>query len=383
MVSGSVLGERVFSEIKRLCCCGLDETTLLGEVIERLRRVVPFDAYCNSRLDPLSGLITRSVYEGLGGQKEARFFLEHLYFEDDLNRFDSIARSRRQVILVSEATGGRIERALRYREFTGPLGLGYELRGVSTAGQELWGGLDLSRERGRPDFDAREVALVRRITPHLGAGLKAAVLRSQATSEPNGEGVAAMLVLDHQGRVLHYTVSAERWLRELEDLGAGWQEGNGLPVAVWTVGGALRRTLKPQTERDRAIIPRVCVRARSGRWLTLQAERGESHTGQPAGTMILIEPAGPREAAWLNVTAYGLSSREEEVVKLIVGGASTKQISRTLYITEYTVQNHLQNVFEKAGVGSRRALVKRLFFDNLYPTLFDQGSPKGHSIHAV
>ena len=99
--------------------------------------------------------------------------------------------------------------------------------------------------------------------------------------------------------------------------------------------------------------------------------------------MILIEPAGPREAAWLNATAYGLSSREEEVVKLIVGGASTKQISQTLYITEYTVQNHLQNVFEKVGVRSRRALVKRLFFDNLYPTLFDQEPPKGHSSHAA
>ena len=40
-----------------------------------------------------------------------------------------------------------------------------------------------------------------------------------------------------------------------------------------------------------------------------------------------------------------------------------------LYISEYTVQNHLSNVFEKDGVRSRQALVKRLFFDNLYPTL--------------
>jgi hypothetical protein len=78
------------------------------------------------------------------------------------------------------------------------------------------------------------------------------VLRLQATSEPNGDRVAGMLVLDHHGRVLHYTASAERWLRELEDLAPGWQEGNGLPVAVWTVVGALRRALKPQTERDRA-----------------------------------------------------------------------------------------------------------------------------------
>ena len=51
-------------------------------------------------------------------------------------------------------------------------------------------------------------------------------------------------------------------------------------------------------------------------------------------------------------------------------GASTKEISKTLYISEYTVQEHLSKVFDKVGVRGRRALIKRLFFDNLYPVLF-------------
>ena len=55
---------------------------------------------------------------------------------------------------------------------------------------------------------------------------------------------------------------------------------------------------------------------------------------------------------------------------LVAQGASTKEISQTLYVSEYTVQDHLSNAFDKVGVRSRRALVKRLFFDNLYPTLF-------------
>ena len=70
------------------------------------------------------------------------------------------------------------------------------------------------------------------------------------------------------------------------------------------------------------------------------------------------------------MSAYGLSPREEELVKLVVRGLSTTQISRTLFISEHTVQNHLRSVFEKVGVGSRGELVKQLFFDNLYPTLF-------------
>jgi len=145
-------------------------------------------------------------------------------------------------------------------------------------------------------------------------------------------------------------------------------EGEGLPLAVWTVVGALRRALKPETERDLASVPRACVRARSGRWLTLQAAMSESqHPSSPGEIVIVIEPAGSKEMAWLNTATYGLSPREEEVVELVVRGASTRQISQALYVAEDTVQKHLQNAFEKVGVRSRRELVKRLYLNTIFP----------------
>jgi DNA-binding CsgD family transcriptional regulator len=75
------------------------------------------------------------------------------------------------------------------------------------------------------------------------------------------------------------------------------------------------------------------------------------------------------EVAWLKAAAYGLSPREREIVDLVLRGASRKQIAATLYISEYTVHDHLSNVFDKVGVRGREALIKRLFIDNLYPTL--------------
>ena len=60
------------------------------------------------------------------------------------------------------------------------------------------------------------------------------------------------------------------------------------------------------------------------------------------------------------------------MVDLVVRGAPTKQISASLFISEYTVQEHLKHIFDKVGVRSRRELIKRLFFDNLYPTLLDE-----------
>jgi hypothetical protein len=207
MAVGATQGDRVFSEVKRLCYAGLDEATLLREVADRLRRAVPFEGYCAHAVDPLSGLISNAVPEEMGGEKEARLFLEHLYFAEDVNEYNYMVRSRRPVALLSETTGGRLERSLRYRELMEPLGFGYELRGVFTAGSELWGAIDVRREKGRPDFEAREIMLFRRVAPHLGAGLKAAVLRSQTPPEMGGDGNSGVLVLDHWGRVSHYTVA--------------------------------------------------------------------------------------------------------------------------------------------------------------------------------
>jgi DNA-binding NarL/FixJ family response regulator len=48
-----------------------------------------------------------------------------------------------------------------------------------------------------------------------------------------------------------------------------------------------------------------------------------------------------------------LTSREQEVLIQIAAGECTRQISRSLAITEATVRTHVQNVFVKLGVHSR------------------------------
>jgi hypothetical protein len=210
MVASTTLRERGFASAKRLCYTGLDTPTLLREVAGLLRRVAPFETYCAFTNDPLSGLPTQLVAQGALGSKQHRAYIENVYFEEDFDGQRMMVQSRRSVALLSEVTGGKLERALGSREITIPLGLGYELFGVCALGRQQWGGITLIRERGRPDFDAREVELLQRIVPHLGTGLKAAVLRTQACAEPEEKSVPGVLVLDDRGRVVQHTQAAER-----------------------------------------------------------------------------------------------------------------------------------------------------------------------------
>lgn len=52
-----------------------------------------------------------------------------------------------------------------------------------------------------------------------------------------------------------------------------------------------------------------------------------------------------------------LSSREQEVLSVLVTGASNKDIARELDITERTVKAHLSSIFQKTGASDRIALV--------------------------
>jgi DNA-binding CsgD family transcriptional regulator len=371
MATSAAAEDRLVNEVKRMCNAGLDERTLLVEVVERFRKTIPFEAICFSATDPASGLITNSVARGLGGLREARLFFEHIYLEiDDAYGYDETDQKWREPVrLLSDATEGKLERSLRYREQTGPLGLSYEMGGACVAGKEFWGAIVMIRERGDPDFDARELGLLRRVVPHLGTGLRASALLSQAPLAESNDDGPGVLVLDHRWRVVEHTPAVRRYLEDLGELEPDWQEGGSLPVAVWMVMGALQKALRPESERDAVAAPSLSVKARSGRWLTLQGAITEAKPGNPSQNMIVIEPTGPRQIAWLKTAAYGLSPREREIVDLVLRGASRKQIAATLYISEYTVQDHLSNVFDKVGVRGREALIKRLFLDNLYPTL--------------
>ena len=361
--------ERTFAEIKRLSAAGLDGPELLRRTAEVLRRAVHFGSFCVATLDPSSNLLTHVVNGGASGEEaHAESYgdvLARTYFEEDVGRLASMLRGRRPAQPLSDAAGGVLDRSLRYREYLGPVGFGHELAGLFADGGP-WGAGYFTREAGEPDFGPGEVSLLERVAPHVGAGLKAAALRSRATKGRPGSNVPGVVTLDRGGRVLSHTPAAENLLAEVEDLAPAWREGR-VPLTIQMAIGALKRALDPASDRDLDLVPKVRLRGRSGRWLTLHASLAESTPGRGSETVVVIAPSEPEEVARLNVASYSLTPREEEIVKLVARGRSTREISGSLFISDHTVHNHLRSVFEKTGVSSRREMVQRVFFEDLLP----------------
>jgi DNA-binding NarL/FixJ family response regulator len=61
----------------------------------------------------------------------------------------------------------------------------------------------------------------------------------------------------------------------------------------------------------------------------------------------------PRKVEGLNT--HGLTAREVQVLRLIAGGHSNREIADALFISEHTVARHVQNIFAKLSVSSRAA----------------------------
>lgn len=227
--------------------------------------------------------------------------------------------------------------------------------------------MELYRTTRSAGFSPREIEVVRRVAPDVGAALKFAALQAHAQTEAVDETTPGVLIVDEQGHVSD-TPGVEALLAELGELHPLWRDVENLPVAVQVVLRALHQSLAAGMGGQVDVAPRLRVRGRSGRWLALHAACSEATDVRPAERLVVIAPAPPQELMWLGLNAYDLSAREEDVVKLVVGGLSTKQIADRLFIAEHSVQRHLTNIFEKVGVRSRRELVKQLFYAQMLPS---------------
>ncbi|MCK6492042.1 MAG: helix-turn-helix transcriptional regulator [Nitrospira sp.] len=48
-----------------------------------------------------------------------------------------------------------------------------------------------------------------------------------------------------------------------------------------------------------------------------------------------------------------LTKREQDVLRLMAAGSTTKEIADALFISMVTVRNHIQHIFEKLGAHTR------------------------------
>lgn len=339
--------------LERVAETATDPLDLFARIATELRRAMPLDGWCAHTLDPATAMPT-------GGDSREGFSLDLLprlleieYAIGDVNPFNALLQQPTPVGVLREATGGDPSTSPRYRDVVTPSGFEHEMRVIFRHQGRPWGAFVLLRADDAPGFTEAEGDLLATVSTAMAEAIKRVLLMGHV----EGGGLpqhAGLLLLDAGLRVDTVSPEASDWLEQLAD------GTDGLPLSVVALAAAATDKAG-RAVRSRARVP-------SGAWVTMTAwslDRG--------GIAVTLESSAPHDLTALALDAYSLSAREREIVQLVLLGCSTAQIGERLFLSPYTVQDHLKAVFDKTGVRSRRELAADLFFRHYLPQI-ERGS---------
>jgi DNA-binding CsgD family transcriptional regulator len=359
--------ERTRAELSALSHRGLDVSGFFDAVAARLHRAIPFDGACWVTMDPATLLVTSHVQHGPFEPDDVPRLAHYEYRAEDILQWPTLARDGPVAATLREATGSSIERSPRYREMLDPNGIGDELRAAFMDGSTCWGATALYRERGRASYTPAERDFLASIAGDVAAGLRRAIVLGELRfEESDGPG---LVVLRDDNSVDAITAAAERWLAPL------FRSQEGLPAVVYAVASRTRR-ISGGRDASTTNEARARIQTPSGQWLVLVGSLLETPSG--IRTAVIVQPARGPEIAPLLLEAYRLTERERDIVHHVIQGSSTKEIALTLFVSPYTVQDHLKAIFDKIGVRSRRELLAQIFTQHYAPRIARGYSPGTH-----
>ncbi len=319
------------------------------EAIRILQRTIGFDRWCWPLADPAAALHLTGIGELDNWQALPRMILLE-QTGDPFNAMPVLAQSRHVGSSLTAATGGDLARSARWDEGMRPFGIGDELRVALVDDAGMWGFIDAMRDRGELPFAPEDVELLEELAPVLARALRRRAIQQPAARQGGGPAGAGVLILNEDLEIRSWTPAARAWLDALVPPGQP-----GAEAIVYGVAGrllALRRGVAAHPG------DRVRARTLTGQWAVIESAQ---LVGADVGSIaVSIRPAAPADLLDLVCAAYDLSTREREIVALLIAGLDTMALTNTLFISRHTVQDHLRSIFAKVDVRSRRQLVAKL-----------------------
>lgn len=347
-----------YDSITRLCGRAEADGQLFRALARQLRPVVAFRTGGWGRVDPLTLLPMSGLLVEAGHDRMPQL-IRHEYLEPDFAKYRDLARQPVPVQTLWQATGGDLGRSFRYRSVLAGLGYGDVLRAVFRCDGTAWGAMYLARSAADPPFSAQDVSFVASVCEPVARGLRTSHLLAGAG--PAGPTSPGVLIVGDDGSVASQTAAATHWLARLPPEHA---RGFILPATVLGAAAAAR-TGSPAVAHVRAV---------DGRWLRVHAEHLGGESGQAA---VVIEPAPTAELWPLMLDLHGITEREREITQLLLRGLPTAEIARELFISRYTVGDHVKSIFAKLGVSSRPELTA-LLLETGHPGPAPPGSGRGY-----
>ncbi|MCM2674478.1 helix-turn-helix transcriptional regulator [Alkalicoccobacillus plakortidis] len=326
-----------------------DKTLSLHQVRTHIRQAlkkqISFDASCITTVDPSTllstGSLTDTVIETIHDA-----LLKNEYLTNDLNSHQQLAESTRSKA-VSLQHSQKPNASIRLHTILIPAGFGDELRVALISKSTCWGFISLFRKLSSPYFTKEELKLLSRLASFFAEDLQSK--QAQLVKTKDNDFTPGLLILNKDLQLIYSTGEGEKWLalmREWEGLSE-----SQLPRSFQTLSIQLQ---KENTDHATLITSNLF-----GGIMQVRAEQLH-HLKQDNTIAFHIEKASIENNQFYIQSHYQLSNRELDVILCIKKGLSTKLIADNLFISTYTVQDHLKSIFHKVDVHSRNELLSKI-----------------------
>jgi DNA-binding CsgD family transcriptional regulator len=335
--------------VERICSAGDDARTLRLRLLDEIRRTVPFDSHVWVLTDPETA-VGAAPLAAVPDLAEVPRLIRWRYLTA-INRWTTLTDD--PVATLMGATAGEPDRSAVWREVLSRHGVTDAAPVVFRDAFGCWSFLELWRTTG--PFSDSDASFLRDAAVPVTAALRAAQARTFA-AVPSGTQVAGpvVLVLSPDLEVRGQTPGTEAPLRLMVP-----RDDDGPPVPAGAYNVAAQLLAREAGVDDHPAEARAHVGG--GRWSTLRAARLDGPLpADRADIAVTIEESTPAERLSLFGLASGLSPRERELLGLLAAGHDTAEVARRMFLSAYTVQDHLKSVFAKANARSRRELLSRV-----------------------
>lgn len=178
----------------------------------------------------------------------------------------------------------------------------------------------------------------------------------------NQRSIPGTLIFDLNNRLLFLNQEALDLLQTPAQTGKGSQPGySEIPKEILCLCDQMKEMLDESGSFSKGNGHSILLKHHFGSSWSARAflldRRGEGK--KASHIMILLERVVEKHTVNLEEVAlrYHLSLREVEVVGLICGGHTNREIGEKLYISEHTVKDHLKNIMRKMKVTTRNEMV--------------------------
>jgi DNA-binding NarL/FixJ family response regulator len=359
LVAGTWARAGARERIEALCAAPLDARNLRRQVLAILREVVGFDAYVWLLTDPVTAVGAAPLAE-VPCMAELPALIKTKY-ATPVNRWTVLQQQTSPTGLLSDALGGELSRSRMWREVLSRYGIS-DVASVVFADQfGCWGFLDLWRKDIHQRFRADDADFIASLAAPLATALRHCQARTfiePATPHRHDAG-PVVLTLDDDLLIASRTAASRAWLDVLLPPDP---DERAIPASVYNVAAQLL-AVEEGVDDHRAS---TRTHLADGFWLTLRAARlaaDELAPGAPdsgAATLVVaIEEASASERLELFGRAFGLSTREYQLLSLLATGSDTRAMARQMSLSEHTIQDHLKSIFTKTGAHDRVTVLSR------------------------